>query len=518
MDSSHRFRRLLHDFLITSAGRVPDRNAVIVEGEPHTYGELLDSSCRLASALRERGLERGDRVAIFMDNTWPCVVSIFGVSLAGGVFMIVNPQTKSDKLAYILEDSEAAFFLTDGHLTKTFKPVLDDAPSLKAVIASGKLPEDMEIEAFSDVLDRASQERVDPETIPVDLAAMIYTSGTTGNPKGVMMSHQAMVFTAGSLVEYIRLDDTHRILNLLPLAFDYGLYQLIMAVHLGATLVLERSFTYPAQIMDRMREHEVSVFPGVPTIYSMLINMHEKKKLCFPSVQRVTNTAAALPADFIASLREIFPNALIFKMYGLTECKRVSYLEPEVLDEKTTSVGKGIPGTEAFVLDSEGRRPAPGEVGVLHVRGPHVMMGYWKKPEQSAKMLVEGLYPGERMLCTQDFFKQDEDGFLYFVGRSDDIIKTRGEKVSPVEVENVLHGISGIIEAAVVGVDDVVLGQAIHAYVSLADGSELDGRKIKKLCMARLENFMVPQEVHILDELPKTTSGKISKKGLAEKN
>jgi acyl-CoA synthetase (AMP-forming)/AMP-acid ligase II len=230
----------------------------------------------------------------------------------------------------------------------------------------------------------------------------------------------------------------------------------------------------------------------------------------------VTNTAAALPADFLPNLKEVFPNALIFKMYGLTECKRVCYLEPELLESRPTSVGKAIPGTETYVLNAAGERAAPGEVGILHVRGPHVMMGYWKKPEQSAEMLVEGPFPGERALCTQDHFKTDEEGFLYFVGRSDDIIKTRGEKVSPIEVENALHGIPGIQEAAVIGIDDPVLGQAIRAYVALADGAELDEREIKKICLARLENFMVPQEVVFLDELPKTESGKIRKKGLEE--
>jgi hypothetical protein len=214
------------------------------------------------------------------------------------------------------------------------------------------------------------------------------------------------------------------------------------------------------------------------------------------------------------SLASIFPNALIFKMYGLTECKRVAYLEPELLDERPTSVGKAIPGSEAFVLDSDGRRVTPGEVGELHVRGPHVMMGYWKKPEQTRKMIVPGPYPGEQMLNTTDHFKQDEDGFLYFVGRSDDIIKTRGEKVSPAEVENVLHGIPGVLEAAVIGVSDALLGHAIHAYVALADGAELSERQIKKVCQSRLENFMVPQQIHFLDELPKTTTGKISKRGL----
>jgi len=231
----------------------------------------------------------------------------------------------------------------------------------------------------------------------------------------------------------------------------------------------------------------------------------------------VTNTAAALPAAFQQQLHEVFPNALIYRMYGLTECKRVCYLEPELADSKTESVGKAIPGTEVFLLTAEGEPVPPGETGILHVRGPHVMLGYWKQPELSARMLKAGKLPGERVLCTQDWFRMDEEGFLYFVGRSDDIIKTRGEKVSPVEVENVLHGMPGIREAAVVGVADTLLGQIIRAYVALEPGAKLTDKEIIKYCLSHLENFMVPKEVVFLPELPKTNTGKISKKTLGDK-
>jgi acyl-coenzyme A synthetase/AMP-(fatty) acid ligase len=241
---------------------------------------------------------------------------------------------------------------------------------------------------------------------------------------------------------------------------------------------------------------------------------NSRKKISFPSVTRVTNTAAALPAEFIPTLKEIFPNALIYKMYGLTECKRVSYLEPELIHHKAGSVGKAIPGTDVFLLTEAGEPVNVGEEGILHVRGPHIMLGYWKQPELSKKMLKDGWLPGEKILCTHDWFRQDEEGFLYFIGRSDDIIKTRGEKVSPIEVENVLHGIAGIKDAAVIGVPDDLLGESIKAFVSLTDGTELTAREIKKICVSKLENFMVPAEIEILSELPKTNTGKVSKKEL----
>jgi amino acid adenylation domain-containing protein len=511
-------QRLLHEALLFSAARPGNANktAVVVEGRPHSYGELLDHATRLAAALRKRGLKRGDRVAIYMDNTFPCIVSIYATLLAGGVFIVVNPQTKADKLEFILNDSGAHVLLTDGHLAKEFIPAIPNAPKLAAVIASGQRPEGHSIEGLDDVLSNTPPTDPPREVIPVDLAALIYTSGSTGNPKGVMQTHQSMVFAAGSLIEYLRLSADDRILCVLPLAFDYGLYQLLMTIQLGATLVLERSFTYPAQIFARMQEQGVTVFPGVPTIYAMLISSHGRSPLQFPSVTRVTNTAAALPDEFVVKLREIFPNALIYKMYGLTECKRVSYLEPELAEKKPGSVGRAIPGTEIYLLSPEGKPVPPGETGILYVRGPHVMLGYWNRPDLSEHMLKPGKLPGERVLCTQDFFRMDADGFLYFVGRSDDIIKTRGEKVSPVEVENAIHSIPGVREAAVVGIADPLLGEAIRAYVVVEPESGLTDKQLRVACAARVENFMVPKEFVLCAELPKTATGKVSKKLLLQ--
>ena len=508
--------RLLHETLLASAERVPEREGLVAGAERLAYTELLDRSLRLARALQDLGVTRGDRVAIYMDNSAGCATAIYAAMLAGGVFVVVNPQTKEDKLLYVLDDCEAAVVLTEGSLTRTALAAAAAAPSVKAVIAASP-PEGVEgAVGFEDVVASAEPEPRAVGTIPVDLAALIYTSGSTGFPKGVMMTHQSMVFAAGSIAQYLRLGPDERILGLLPLAFDYGLYQLLMNVLKGGTLILERSFAFPAQIIKRAQEEEATVFPGVPTVYATLLSMRRTMDFELPNVRRVTNTAAALPATFHGELARIFPNALVFAMYGLTECKRVSYLEPELLAEKPTSVGKAIPGTETIVLREDGTPVEPGETGVLYVRGPHVMVGYWRKPEQTAEMLVEGPLPGERMLCAQDHFTMDEDGFLYFVGRSDDIIKTRGEKVSPIEVENAIFDIDGVKEAAVVGVPDEVLGEAIKAFVVLDEGAALTAQEIIAACRTRLENFMVPGEVVFMDALPTTATGKVRRKSLRE--
>ncbi|MDD5675799.1 MAG: AMP-binding protein [Chitinivibrionales bacterium] len=508
---------LLHDFAAVSAARLPAKTAVIADGRSYCYEELFTTASRLAGALRERGLAPGDRVAIFMDNSWPCVVSVFSVLMAGGVFLLVNPQTKREKLGYILNDSGAAALIAARSLEPVFLPLLSHVKSLTCLISAGAVPQAApagvaclaweEAAAAAPFLGPAGSSEA-------DLASLIYTSGTTGTPKGVMMTHRSMVFAAGCIAGYLRLDETDRILNVLPLAFDYGLYQLLMSVYLGATLVLERSFTYPAHAYRQIERHGVTVFPGVPTIFATMIAQHKKTPLCFPSVTRLTNTAADLPANFTNALREIFPAALLFRMYGLTECKRVCYLEPELALKKPTSVGKAMPGTEVFLRSPDGKPVKPGEAGILHVRGPHLMRGYWNRPELSQTMLVAGEKPGERVLCTHDWFTMDEEGFLYFKGRSDDIIKTRGEKVSPLEVENALYGIPGITEAAVVGVPDEILGQALVAFVAVA--GPLTEKEIISCCAARLENFMVPKKIIFRDALPKTATGKIRKKDLLQ--
>jgi amino acid adenylation domain-containing protein len=507
--------RLLQDTLLSTASRYPDRTALIAGDARISYREVADYACRLAHALRIRGVCRGDRVAIFMDNTWQCAASIYAVLLAGGVFVIINVQTKPDKLAYILRDARALVLLSEPHFERVFVPAAEQLPTLRILCSAGAKTLPAGVENLDDALVDMPATVPPQSAISLDLASLIYTSGSTGEPKGVMHTHQSMLFALRSLVEYLRIEESDRLLCVLPLAFDYGLYQLLMAVYTGAALVLELSFTYPAQVLNVMEDEGVTVFPGVPTVFAMLLAAHERQPLCFEKVRRVTNTAAALPPSFNTRLREIFPHADIYRMYGLTECKRVSYLPPELIMWKPESVGIAIPGTEVMVLDNAGQPVKSGEVGTLYVRGSHVMLGYWNQPEKTAHMLKSGSLPGERLLCTHDLFTVDEDGYLYFIGRTDDIIKSRGEKVSPLEVENVLHGIFGIREAVVLGVPDPLLGQAVKAFVSVMEGSTLSEGQVKKLCGDKLEAFMVPKYVTFLPELPKSANGKTDKKALA---
>jgi long-chain acyl-CoA synthetase len=354
-----------------------------------------------------------------------------------------------------------------------------------------------------------------PPPLCVDLAAIVYTSGSTGLPKGVTLTHANMTFAAGSIVEYLEMDAADRVLCVVPLSFDYGLYQLLMCVQVGATLVLERGFAFPGRVVELLERERITGFPGVPTIFHVLTSLQGLAGRELPHLRFLTNTAAALSPATIAAIRATFPGARLYSMYGLTECKRVSWLPPEQLDVRPGSVGIPIPGTEAWVEDDEGRELPPGEVGELVVRGAHVMQGYWNDPEATAQRLRPGRWPWERVLATGDLFRADEQGFLYFVGRRDDIIKSRGEKVAPREVEDVLHAAPGVRAAAVVGIPDERLGQAIVAYVVLHDGAELQPAALRRHCAERLEDYMVPTRIELRDELPQTPNGKVDRRALA---
>jgi acyl-CoA synthetase (AMP-forming)/AMP-acid ligase II len=453
---------------------------------------------------------------ILLENRAECAVALFGALYAGAAYTFVSPQIKADKLEFLLTDAEPKVVITEPPLSGRFSSLLAGAPGVARVFsvgasASGVIDGQTD---FASALDSVTDIRIETRTIELDLAALIYTSGSTGRPKGVMMAHQNMVFSLTTLSQVFELSENDVILSALPLSFNYGMYQILLTVAASATLHLERNFTYPAHVVRRMAEVSATVFPGVPTMFARLSALNAKARLELPQVRCLTNTAAALSEDLVGSLEMIFPNAKIYRMYGLTECKRALYLDPSLGKSRPGSVGRAMPGTETFLLSQDGKPVAPMETGVLHVRGPNVMLGYWKLPEESAKVLLPGRYPYERIYNTQDFFKMDEDGFYYFLGRSDDIIKCRGEKVSPSEVEGALYGIPGVKEAAVIGVPDPVLGEAVWAFVALESGFSFSEKDLRRHCGTRLEVHQVPERIIQLDELPKTPTGKVTKKPL----
>ena len=508
---------LLHHLLERSAARMPDQEALVVDGQRWSYADINQQANCLAAALQHRGVQAGDRVATFLDNSVQAVVSLWATLKCGAVFMPINPLTKRDKLAYLLNDARASVLIAHTALLPEVTAALAQNTTVHTAWLvgdhRGAASPDSRCAALPDLSAAGAKLQI-PAVIDQDLAAIIYTSGSTGEPKGVMLSHFNMRSAARSVSGYLQLLPSDRILCALPLAFDYGLYQVLMAARVGAAVVLERSFAFPVKVLELMERERVTVFPGVPTMFSLLMNLKSLATVDLPQLRLITNTAAALSEHHIQQLRALFPQATLFSMYGLTECKRVTYLPPDQLDIRPTSVGRGMPNEELWLIDDSGQRLPPGATGELVIRGSHVMRGYWEKPLATAERLKLDARTGHTVLHSGDVFRSDAQGFLYFVARKDDIIKSRGEKVSPREVENVLYALEGVREAAVLGVPDALLGEAVKAVLSLKTGAVLTEREVIRHCQARLESFMVPKTVIFVDELPKTDTGKIKKTGL----
>ena len=520
---------LVHEWLSRSARRFPDKVALVCGARRWTYKTIDQRAGHLASALLDAGVRRGDRVAVFMDNSAETVISLYGILKAGGVFIILAGSLKGAKLRYILKNSGANVLITHTSKAKVVNDALSKGNGDRKLIWVGltkRIPQRLSKssqswdEIFSNFDDKiADGQKVSrlPRCVDVDLATLIYTSGSTGEPKGVMSTHHNMISAARSIIQYIGNVENDIILDVLPLSFDYGLYQVIMAFMFGGTVVLEKSFMYLHSILERIAQEKVTGFPIVPTIVAMLLKLQDLKKYDFSTLRYMTNTGAALPVEHIRRLRDMFPNVTMISMFGLTECKRVSYLPPEELDRIPSSVGKAMPNCEVFVVDENGNPVPPGQTGELIIRGSNVMQGYWADPEITARSYKDGQYPSSRILHSGDYFKQDERGFLYFLGRKDDMIKSKGERISAKEVENNISSMEGVAEVAIIGVPDEIFGQAIKAYIVPAPGVELQEKQVLKYCAENMETFMVPKYVEFMDSLPKTPNGKIDKKQLKEK-
>jgi long-chain acyl-CoA synthetase len=506
---------LLHHFFATTAARLPQKTAVVCEGARLTYADLASRAEACAGSLAAAGVGRGDRVLLFLDNGPDFLAAMYGTLACGAIFVPVNPLTKSDKLAYLLADTRARALLTHSVLAPAWREPVSAAPHLQVCVIAGEPPAvgDSRVRMAPWPASTVPASRSDPGTVDRDLAAIVYTSGSTGAPKGVMLSHLNMVTAARAVSGYLGYREDDIVACLLPLAFDYGLYQALMAFKVGATLVLERSFAFPVKVLQTLAAERVTVLPGVPTLFAMLMDMGSLGSHDLSRLRLITNTAAALPVEHIRRLRGLFPGATLYSMYGLTECKRVTYLPPEQLDIRPGSVGRGMPNEEVWLVDEAGKRLPPGSTGELVIRGSNVMQGYWEKPEETAQKLRRGP-DGEVLLHSGDLFRTDAEGWLYFVARKDDIIKSRGEKVSPREVENAVCSHAAVREAAVVGVPDPVLGEAVKAFVVLKEGCAATERELIRHCMAHLESFMAPKHVEIVPELPRSENGKVKKTAL----
>ncbi len=505
---------LLQEYLETSACRTPDAVALVADDARVTYRELDARADAVAVALLRAGVVPGDRVAIHLDNRVETVVAIFAALKAGAAFLMINPSAKAQKLEFLLRHADASAVVVPGAKLAGLAPILGAIDALRAVVAVGP-GEAVPGKAFVDLhacWTRIVARPVVP-AIDLDLAALLYTSGSTGEPKGVMLTHANVRSAIDSIAQYLHLWNRDVLMNVLPLSFGYGLTQLFSAFKVGARFVLEKGITFPHVTLSRMASEGVTGFAVVPTIAAVLLNRN-LAEYDLSALRYMTNAGAGLPPEHARQIRATLPHVDLVLMYGQTECLRISYLEASEVDARPDSVGRGIPNQQLLVVDGDGHEVPPGEIGELVVRGSHVMRGYWRAPVETAASLREGRFPGETVLYTGDLFRRDPDGYLYFVARRDDIIKSKGEKVSPREVENALYCLPEVEEAAVVGVADPILGEAVKAAVVLRAGAQLTARDIQRHCARCLEEFMVPGIVEFHDALPKSDNGKILKASL----
>jgi len=513
---------LVHEYLTISASKYPDKIALVFEDKKYSYKDLDNLSDLLAVRLIKLGVKRHDRIIIWGENSPEVVISIYATLKAGATFIVLNSLIKPPKFSYIVKDSEPKVIIVDDKLKDAVDIALQDYDKFVSVISIGNAADKLyslnleELKASQIEKDFQLLSNRKKSILDYDLATLIYTSGSTGEPKGVMSSHFNMVSAAKSIITYIKNTERDIIINVLPLSFDYGLYQVIMCFMYGGTIVLEKSFLFPIEIIKKIEKEKVTGFPIVPTILAMLLKMEKVKDYNLTSLRYISNTGAALPVEHIKNFRNLFPDVQIFSMFGLTECKRIAYLPPEDIDKKPGSVGKAMPNCEVFIVDENGNEVEPNVVGELVVRGSNVMRGYWNSEELTNRTFRKGWMQQEKVLYTGDYFYKDEEGYLYFVGRKDDMIKTKGERVSPKELENILCSMEGISEAAVIGIPDEILGQAIKAFIVRKENSQISENDILKFCKENVEIFMIPKIIVFVDSLPKNPNGKIDKKKLKE--
>lgn len=510
---------LIHHMLRGSADRFPQKEALIYRDQRLTYTALQSQVRSLANGLVQAGTTRGDRVAVLLPPSIEQVIGIFAASQAQGVFVPIHQSLKPLQVGHILNDCEVTVLITTAERLTELHEVIEDCPSIKAIVAVGDaagVASRADIIDFNESVSQQSDKPVQDTTVEKDLGAILYTSGSTGKPKGVMLSHANVIAGASIVSEYLSITDQDRLLGALPFSFDAGLNQLTTSIQQGGTLVLI-DFRFAREIVGMLKRERITGLGGVPPLWNLLAQANSSlARTDLPDLRYITNTGGAMPQKTLAALRDALPDTQVFLMYGLTEAFRSTYLPPSELDHRPTSMGKAIPNTEILVVNTDGELCEPGEVGELIHHGPTVSMGYWGHQELTDKVLrphplpPPGVGNEVRVVYSGDMVKRDEDGFLYFVGRRDNLIKTSGFRVSPNEVEDAIYQTGHLRDVAVVGIPDEMLGQKIIAFGVLKDGVEVGEADVLTDCVASMPRHMVPKSIEFLPSLPKTSSGKVS--------
>lgn len=531
MAQPHDDAHLLHHLIARAAWRDGARTALVDGDRSMDYAVLQQGVEAFASGLMALGLRRGDRVGIYLDKRFETVIASFGIPAAGGVFVPMNPLLKPEQVAYIARDCDVRILVTSPQRMSLLATALAECPGLSTVVVTqdcpraAGLPPRIGTLAWAELL--RAPARAGHRVIDTDMVSILYTSGSTGRPKGVMLSHRNMVAGARSVAGYLENRSEDVILAALPLSFDAGFSQLTTAFHAGACVVL-LNYLLPRDVIRAMERSRVTGLTAVPPLYIQLAQLEWPASIG-GHLRYFANTGGRMPRETLTALRTRVPAARPYLMYGLTEAFRSTYLPPEEVDRRPDSIGMAIPNAEILVLREDGTECEPDEPGELVHRGALVGLGYWNDPDKTAERYrplpavlggrPSGLQLPEFAVFSGDTVRRDAQGYLYFIGRRDEMIKTSGYRVSPTEVEEVLYASRLVGECAAFGVDHPTLGQAIEAVATAPqDSGGVDADALAAYCRVHLPVYMLPQRVHeVAGPLPRNPNGKIDRKSLASR-
>lgn len=510
----------LSELISATAHRLPDAEALRFRSTTVTYRELDAAVSEFASAMLALGLEKSDRIAVLSDKQISTVVAAFGSMRAGCVFVPINPLAKPDQVGYILANCNVRVLVTTAARLPELATTLAACPDLMAVVLQDEAAPGITLPVPVKTWQTVHSETPSPQSpfrvISTDIASIFYTSGSTGMPKGVVLSHLNMIAGAQSVASYLANDEHDRILALLPLSFDAGFSQLTTAFSVGACVVLH-NYLLPGDVIKLVMQERITGITGVPPLWMQLTQKIWPEGAA-DAVRYFANTGGKMPRATLESLRKIFRNASPYLMYGLTEAFRSTYLPPSEVDRRPDSIGKAVPNVEVLVVAEDGSLCGPNVPGELVHRGPLVSLGYWNDPERTAirfrpaPNLPAGVCREELAVWSGDTVKRDADGFLYFVGRRDEMIKTSGYRVSPTEIEEVVFASGAVSEVVALGVPHPQLGQAIVLFAKAPDGAAEDSDKIVSWMKEKLPNYMQPADIHWRGSLPRNPNGKLDRK------
>ncbi|WP_083256602.1 acyl-CoA ligase (AMP-forming), exosortase A system-associated [Rheinheimera salexigens] len=516
----------IHDYILHSAAKYPDHPALYYKASSLTYSELTTALTKTAVLLQQLDLKRFDRVAIYLPKQFETVSAIFGCSMAGGVFVPINAGLKAQQVSYILQDCNVRILVTSQDRLKGLADELMHCADLHTVLLTDADDNPPTRLGHLQVLSYHSAPAEMVESLSsraltdADMAAILYTSGSTGKPKGVVLSHRNMLLGAQSVASYLHNVQHDVILALLPLSFDYGLSQLTTAFLTGASVVL-LDFFLVQDVVRAVERHKVTAIAAVPPLWSQLAKAkwHDGSAI---SVRYITNSGGAMPQTLLAQLQQIFKQAEPYLMYGLTEAFRSTYLDPRELANRPGSMGKAIPNAEIVVVREDGSLCGSNEPGELVHRGPLVSLGYWNAPEKTAErfkfdpVAPKGIQLPPRAVWSGDTVRFDSEGYLYFIGRRDEMIKSSGYRISPTEVEEAVYQLSNeLTDVAALGIEHAELGQAILVIFACQQGADINTAEWLLQLKRILPNYMLPKQLIQLQQMPKNANGKIDRNTLA---